>query len=52
MSTKSTVAPQYRAAFEDATNVFGDVQTISPLPTSNAIKAICKADVALFTATA
>ncbi len=37
---------------EDATNVIGDVQSISPGPNSRAIHEICSADVALFAAIA
>ena len=52
ISTKSTLAPQYKAQFAEATNVIGDVQTQSLGPTPNAKQAIWRADVALFTATA
>ena len=38
MSTKSILAPQYRAQFEDATKVIGEVHTISPFLTPNEIK--------------
>ena len=52
MSIKSTSAPQYSAQLAEATKVIGVVQTISPLLTPNAKQAMCKADVAEFTATA
>lgn len=51
MSTKSTPAPQYSPTFEEATKLFGDVQSRPPGPRSRARQAMCKADVALFTAT-
>ena len=52
ISTKSTLAPQYKAQFEEATKVFGAVQRISPSFISSARHAKWRADVALFAATA
>ena len=51
ISTKSTSASQYKAALEDATKEIGEVHTISPLLTSKAKHAICRAEVAFTTAT-
>ena len=51
MSTKSTLAPQYKAQFEEATNDIGLVQIISFFDKPSAIHEIWRADVALFTAT-
>jgi|GEM_PF-5746991 len=52
MSTKSTCAPQYSPQFAEATNVMGLVHSQSPGPSPNARQAMCKADVALLTASA
>ena len=52
MSTKSTVAPQYNAQFEEATKELGEVHKISPFVKPKDKHAICNAEVALFVATA
>ena len=51
MSTKSTNASQYNPQFADATNVLGEVHSLSPFLSPIAKQAICKALVALLTAT-
>ena len=52
ISTKSTLAPQYQVQLVDATNEIGEVHKISPCPKPSDKHAICRADVALVTATA
>ena len=52
ISTKSTSAPQYLPQLADAVKVIGDVQRISSLPNPAERQEICKAAVALVTATA